>query len=388
MAKHTYLFISRKSSHYKYYKKLVKYIGKRARLVRIKKFAFPRLKYWSQVNALDINELTGTHFKRKLIRHRSLQSTKLLSNLFYLFYCFREKCRASYYFDYLSKNKADTLIVWNGMKQPNRTPYLVAKALGMRTFVFENGLLPHTTTLDPKGVNALNSVPREPEFYQAWQSNIEFKAEVNLEVREAKNKACRAKERISLPECYIFVPFQVPNDTQIICHSPWLKSMESLYQVVSEALESARKQTGHDIKVVMKEHPSWPKNFAHLYHADSNIIFANGMDTQTLIECSTAVATINSTVGIEALLLNKQVITMGESCFNVEGMVTNCLDQATLNQAFATCLQDNFNPSLTQKYLGYLREVYLLPWTWSKVSKLEKADYKQHFDAVIKVLES
>jgi capsular polysaccharide export protein len=112
------------------------------------------------------------------------------------------------------------------------------------------------------------------------------------------------------------------------------------------------------------------------------------MNTQSLIESSTAVATINSTVGIEALLLNKQVITMGDCCFNIDGIVTNCLTQGALNNAFEACLDDKFNPELTHKFLSYLKEVYLLPWTWSKVDKLEADDYRNHFDAVLQVLES
>jgi capsular polysaccharide export protein len=388
MACYKYLFISRKSSHFKYYKKVVKYIGESAKLICIKKFPFPRVKYWSKVNELDINDLTKTHLQRKLIRHPSLQSSRLFSNLIYLFYCFREKCRASYYFAYFDKTQIDNLVVWNGMKQPNRTPYLVAKAMGIKTFVFENGLLPHTTALDPKGVNAHNSLPREASFYHQWQPKNKMLDNVSLEVRQAKNKACRESQNVELPDTFIFVPFQVPNDTQIICHSPWLKTMEALFSAVSEALEHARTSTGKDIKVVMKEHPSWPKNFEHLYQINPNIVFLNGMNTQSLIESSTAVATINSTVGIEALFLNKQVITMGDCCFNIDGMVTNCLSQSALNNAFEASLDNKFNPELTHKFLSYLKEVYLLPWTWSKVDKLEDDDYQNHFDAVLQVLES
>ena len=44
--------------------------------------------------------------------------------------------------------------IWNGSSVERAAVMEAAKVYGAKTCFFENGLLPNTTTLDPKGVNA------------------------------------------------------------------------------------------------------------------------------------------------------------------------------------------------------------------------------------------
>lgn len=378
-----YLFISRKSSHYRYYQKLISYLGNSASLHQLKTFVFPRFSQWEKLKQLDIDDLVDVHLKRKQVRHPILKRSQFLHGLVQSFYRFREKSRASYYFQLLSEHPCETVVIWNGMKQPNRTPYVVAKMVGKKTVLFENGLLPNTTVLDNKGVNAVNSLPRDPNFYLNWQGKVED-ADKTLVAREAHKNRKVSKAEITLPELYIFVPFQVPNDTQIVCHSPWVPDMESFYQSIESALTFLQQQTDwKPVKFVIKEHPSWPRSFIDLHNKNSNIIFANENNTQALIENALAVITINSTVGIESLLLKKNVITLGNAFFNIEGLVHHADTQEELNNILLTIDTKSVNQELVNKFLNYMKVEYLLPQSWNKLT-----DENAHFQAVLQRLDN
>lgn len=374
MKKIKYLFISRVSSHYRYYRKLTKFLGDDAHLQKLKFFAFPRPSFFSQVNDLDLDDLVNVHVERKKVRHPILNTNPILLGAITRYYRFIEKCRASYYFSYFSSHDIDTVIVWNGMKQPNKTPYEVAKACGIKTQLFENGLLPNTTVLDPKGVNALNSMPRDASFYLNWDSGSTEKSELSSNlVKRAPHKNRKSDDaQVTLPERFIFVPFQVPNDTQIVCHSPWIKSMEAFY----EELEKAVNFMDSDVKFVVKEHPSWPRSFVDLHHKNPQIIFANNNETSSLIQESEAVLTINSTVGIEALLLNKKVITLGNTFLNIQGLVKHCESSKELADAITELKTWNFDPILRVQFLDYLANEYLIKQSWNNLSN-EQAHFSE-----------
>lgn len=372
-----YLFISRKSSHYRYYQKLIAYLGNSASLHQLKTFVFPRFSQWEKLKQLDIDDLVEVHLKRKQVRHPILKRSQFLHGLVQSFYRFREKSRASYYFQLFENHPCETVVLWNGMKQPNRTPYVVAKAAGKKTQLFENGLLPNTTVLDPKGVNAFNSLPRTSDYYMNWTGKVEFKDKQLVVRKPHKNRKVTAEE-VQTPERYIFVPFQVPNDTQIVCHSPWVPDMEAFYAKLESALTYLKDQPNwKPFKFVIKEHPSWPRSFKNLHDKNPEILFANNNNTQELIENSLAVMTINSTVGIEALLLEKTVITLGNAFFNIDGLVHHCASQDALNLSLLTIEQQSVNVELVEKFLSYVREEYSLPQSWNNLT-----DQGSHFNAV------
>lgn len=377
MSNPKYLFISRKSSHYRYYQKLVAFLGKEADLVTLKSLAWPRFNQMKRVNELDINSLIDTHMRRKEVRHPILKKSTWLNSAVRRLYELREKIRASYYFELFDSHPCESVILWNGMKQPNRTPYMVAKAAGKKTQLFENGLLPNTTTLDKQGVNALNSLPRDADFYRNWTGNIESN-EKRLVARAAHKQRKTSDAVVSLPERYVFVPFQVPNDTQVVCHSPWVEDMEAFHLALEKALQFLKSQPQwKEFKFVIKEHPSWPRSFSELHHKNPNIMFANSNNTQELIEGALAVITLNSTVGIESLLLDKSVITLGNAFFNINGLVHHCADQSALNDALLRIEKADVDSELVQKFLSYLKSEYLLPQSWSNLT-----DELAHFKAV------
>ena len=103
--------------------------------------------------------------------------------------------------------------------------------------------------------------------------------------------------------------------------------MEELFNILSEIAENLK------IHIIFKEHPSSKKDYPNLHKIASHleyVDFANGYPTQELIEKSEAVITINSSVGVESLLFNKKVITLGNAFYNIEGIVKNAKDKEEL----------------------------------------------------------
>ncbi|MCH2175276.1 MAG: hypothetical protein MK193_06055, partial [Lentisphaeria bacterium] len=259
----------------------------------------------------------------------------------------------------LKRERPQLVVVWNGLKFRRSIFVKVAEELGIPILYMENGLLPNTTVCDPMGINAVNSVPRDPAFFLNREIiNQDQSFSEKLTVREAK-KEKRSENKV-LPEHFIFVPFQVDTDTQITLFSPWIKTMRQLF----EAIKALAPELPYQF--VFKEHPSSPIDYSVLHdELDESIgIFANDYNTQQLIEKSEAVVTINSTVAIESILLNKRVIVLGKGFFNIEGLVLRAESELALKKAFNELPNFSVNAKLRISFLDYLKEEYLVPGSW------------------------
>jgi capsular polysaccharide export protein len=266
--------------------------------------------------------------------------------------------RARCYLRLFRRTQPTWLALWSGVMWNQSLAIEAAHVVGSRFIYLENGLLPGTTTADPAGVNFANSMPRDAAFYRALPAPPHSRvALVPRAARAGKVSAAPVK----LPARYVFVPFQVDVDRQVLLYSPWIAHMRQLYDVLSEVADALPA----DMMFVVKEHPSSAKDY-HFLHArrPDRVLFANANDTQQLIENAQAVITLNSTVGIEALLFGKPVITLGQAFYNVDGLVDHADDVAALRQWVARCDTLSVDADLAQRFLGFLRDVYSVPGSW------------------------
>jgi capsular polysaccharide export protein len=264
--------------------------------------------------------------------------------------------------------KPDYVVVWNGKKFHQAIAVVVAKHLGVRPLFFENGLLPHTTTMDFQGVNATNAMPRVYGFYERLPVKEGVSLPTTLVARQAKRAKRECKD--SLPKSYIFVPFQVAYDTQIIQHSPWVEDMFALFALLERLSEALQ------IAFVIKEHPSdRTSDYSSLHAKRLSTIQFSSKDTQTLIENATAVLTINSSVAVEALLFKKRVIVLGEAFFAIEGIVKVAQSEGELKLILEGLSTWRGNEDVIEKFLIYLYTEYLIPGDW-------RDPHEKHFEAV------
>jgi hypothetical protein len=108
---------------------------------------------------------------------------------------------------------------------------------------------------------------------------------------------------------FVYFPLQVTDDYKILRLRPHCVDQESLISQVADALPA-------NVEVVIKEHPmSIGRNSLRMLRrlaGDRRIrLVAPYTSSLSLIRRSAAVATISSTVGLEALLYEKPVLTLG-----------------------------------------------------------------------------
>jgi capsular polysaccharide export protein len=266
----------------------------------------------------------------------------------------------------LLREKPANVAMWNGS---HRYCQLLLALLPQdcQTFFFENGLLPNTTTLDTKGVNFRNSVPRDAAFFRDYQAPAgAASAQLSLVPRKPRNTAL---PEIKLPERFVFIPFQDDRDTQVRLFSPWVADMRQLF-ALGERLAD---ETG--MTVVFKEHPASRESYPKL-HARSNerLLFANGNNTQALIQASQFVITVNSTVGLESLLLGKPVLTLGQAFFNITGLVAHADSERELIEKVRAFPNWSLDERIRDNFLRYMAADYCVPGGWldADVAQLQR----------------
>ncbi|WP_417538178.1 hypothetical protein [Marinomonas sp.] len=366
-----YLFISRKNVHSRYYQILVKRLKLDCELYITGMPTLSSLLFLKEACKVDFSGVLEQQTKRKKAYHPIWKNTLLMS-LYRRVQLGVERLRYAKFLSVLSVKKPSHVVIWNGRKLPNVTIAMAAKSLGIKVFYFENGLLPQTVTLDPKGVNFSSSLSQDPSFYLSFDPENKHAFSAPDIVPRSNIKKRQRFQSADLPDRFIFVPFQVPHDTQIVCYSSWIESMEMLYDQV---ISSVKALNDPELKVVFKEHPSWHKHYSSLYNKDSIGQFANGNSTVELMSKAEAVVTINSTVGMESLLLNQRVITLGDACYNIDGLVLHANTASQLTECLLQIQQGwQMNTQLCEKYFSYLEYVYCIP----RIAK----DDPEHIEAV------
>ena len=248
------------------------------------------------------------------------------------------------------------MLIWNGGKFRQIIAIEVARLKRIKVYFFENGLLPHTIVFDENGINYNNSVPRNKSFFQHYKTDVVLPT--SLVPRVGKDRDIFKGKKATLPEKYIFIPFQVDYDTQIISHSHWIKNMRILFNLIENV---SKYSTYH---FIMKEHPSSSVEYLDLHERVErikNVSFKNSHTTQELIENSLAVLTINSTVGIESLLFHKKVIVLGDAFYKIDGITYGVQDEKELISMIDKIEQLELDEALVDNFLKYLYNDYLVP---------------------------
>ncbi len=317
--------------------------------------------------ATDAQEVRG--YSLSPLR-RQLLTLKYYFSVYFFF------LRARHYFQ---RSHFDLVGLWSGMKWRQRIIRQLLLTPDTKTMYFENGAFPDTTTLDPQGVNFGSSIPDDPEFYFSYSFDESVKLPDSLSVRQGKIKKA-GMSGTPLPERYIFVPFQVDSDTQIVEYSPWIRNMQHLYELLVQVAESA----GNEMPVfVVKEHPSSKNDYHYLHEMNHQVRFYNQVNTQELIEGAECVLTINSSVGFEALLLNKPVVTLGQAFYALPGLVSAAESK---NQVIKACLKHCLpEQGLREKFLKYLYSTYYVQGNWRQA---DQTHLKQISHRIEQVLES
>ena len=279
------------------------------------------------------------------------------------------------FYDWLIRERRIGSVILFGDRRPVHRPvFAVAERLGVPVHVLEDGYLrPHWITLDRGGANALSAMPRDPAEIAAlardlpsvanpprlpagWLQRIhdelwaqifsvllrrryphyrthrpmaplveDFRLAGSYLRRRLRKRGDRVRLRRLAPDRYFFMPLQLDADYQIRDHSPFAHQGEALGQVVSSFARHAPAGT----VLAIKSHPLDPSVVDYRRVAESlalaanireRVVFLDGGDTAALVRGCRAVVTVNSTVGMSALVHGKPVKTLGHAIYDVPGL--------------------------------------------------------------------
>lgn len=268
---------------------------------------------------------------------------------------------------FFTRHPEAVAMAWNGTMSTRLAFMEGARAAGAATIYCELAPLPGRFTMDPEGVNQMNSLPRTGEFYRDWRraqtTGIgrwrEMKSLIVGRPSARKDVTQTASDAALVGQNFIFCPLQVPNDTQIRQFSGWVRSVQN--QIAALSRVAKHLPEGWHFRV--KEHPSAAKSFAaELAEAaiasGGRVVVDNATDTFLQVAASRAVLTVNSSVGLQAFFFDKPVIVLGEAFFRIPGLVDPVASEADLIPLCARADHLTFDPDLRDAFMSYLDLVY------------------------------
>lgn len=265
---------------------------------------------------------------------------------------------------YFAQRTEHVAMCWNGLTGSRRVYMQGAKDAGAATLYAELAPFPGRITLDHTGVNAQNSLSRDPAYYLDWAGDAPDRSGANWRDMGA-NLTARASRRADVGQGdgdaladagpFLFVPLQVPNDSQITLFGGWTKSVAGMIAALDAAV--AHLPDGWHIRV--KEHPSAKVSMADaLAQTGPRIVLDNQTDTFAQVAASRGVITINSSVGLQAFFYDKPVIVLGQAYFALPGLVDVTADASALDTTFARAETLTFDPALRAAFMNHLDQVY------------------------------
>ncbi|MEO0914941.1 MAG: hypothetical protein AAFY59_18490, partial [Pseudomonadota bacterium] len=261
-----------------------------------------------------------------------------------------------------------TALCWNGLNGTRNAFMKGARDAGARRLFFELAPLPGHLTVDPVGVNYLNSLPRTIAPYLDWAAKaggaMDGWRQLRREIRQRKGeaKAGGSDALPSLQEPFIFVPLQVPNDSQLRLFGGAYRTVPALIEAVADAARFLPE--GWHVRI--KEHPSATVSFADEVGAvrDRRVYLDNTTDTFEQVKASRAVLTVNSSVGLEAMFYDKPVIAAGKCFWSLEGVTRPAQTPDDLAKVFSDPEALDFDEDFRNAFLSYLVREYYIRVDW------------------------
>ncbi|MEI4488175.1 capsular biosynthesis protein [Frigidibacter sp. MR17.14] len=260
----------------------------------------------------------------------------------------------------------DVAMCWNGLTGSRWAFMQGARDAGARRLYLELAPFPGRITLDPEGVNAEGSVPQDRAFYDAWSAgNPDRSGEgwrglgQGLVARGSRRADVGQGAAGDLTQPFVFVPLQVPDDSQMRLFAGWAGGLEGFIAALGRT--AAALPEGWVLRV--KEHPSAKQSMAGPLAAaqaaaPGRIVIDNATDSFALVAAAAAVLTINSSMGLQAFFRDRPVIATGRAFWNQPGLTSPADSEPALAAALAAAPTLGFDPLFRARFLNWLDRVY------------------------------
>ncbi|ELV9541174.1 capsule biosynthesis protein [Campylobacter coli] len=375
------------------------------------KFSDKIKKEFSGKTVLLLQGPVGTFFHRLAIKMEK-NKTKVLKLNFnggdFFFYPNGKRCKCdekdleNFYENFFKEKKIDAIVMYNDCRLIHAKAIKVARKLGIGIWIFEEGYLrPYCITFEKDGVNANSSLPRDKNFYLScniltkesikeipggfkfmafsaflyWLFSFLLAPFFNNKLHHRtlfpfeflfwfrslyrkylyKFTEKKLNQKIySLEKKYFLAILQVYNDTQIKHH--YKKSIE---EFIEELILSFANHARAKSYLVFKHHPMdrGYRNYSKLinelsqkYHVEGRIFYVHDTYLPTLLKNALGCITINSTVGLSAILEGCPTKVCGNAFYDFEGLAYPKKLQFFWREAHAY----KPNPSLVLNFKNYL----------------------------------
>lgn len=150
-----------------------------------------------------------------------------------------------------------------------------------------------------------------------------LRAKMNGRETQKRLEACLAEAK---DHPYFVFPLQMEGDFQIRAYSPY----DSLRDAAAEILDSFARHAPKETRLIVKVHPldpdfvgweSWIQARASRLGILPRVCFLDGGNLRQLLQYSQGCVTVNSTVGITALEVDRPLKILGQAVYDVPGLV-------------------------------------------------------------------
>lgn len=239
-------------------------------------------------------------------------------------------------------------VIWNGQQIIGKVLTDFANDNDISCLYLELSNLPNKIFVDSQGVNAKSSIKKLTEwndvaqsehenwlrFYEKEKSKVLPQSKISIKksflslinyflkvlldnsnrsfssIFRMRNKFQKCGDDVSLNEVFIFLPLQVTSDTQIKINS----TVDNIDAIKYSVKMAERK----GLKLYVKIHPAEVDNdfISKVTKLKNDFgFYITNLNTVDLLKCSQEVVTINSTVGIEALIYKKPLTILGKAFY-------------------------------------------------------------------------
>ncbi len=349
----------------------------RLRVLRYKK-KYQKIATAGTYQGIDLNAIIRYH----LLLDESAREALLLQAIGYI----------DYYQHYLAKYSPDLLLLSGDSRMSVQILDQLAKQKRIKTYYFEQGPFA-TTTWDSAGVNAnasirhLKSFPavanaekavipflhrKRPPTYKrnpiyrasdyAYQAIFARVGLLPADIKMEKEAQCTAAAYSALGvntarerEKTFLLVLQVPYDVNMVFHSPLYDNHADIVQDVFNNLP-----TGY--RLLVREHPLYKGHYEDNLYAfmQANAIEMDGLDLAESMQLADAIVVNNSTVGIEAIAINKPVVILGNCYYDSAGIALKLARREELPLLLTQATSYQVDGDKVMQFLHYFLFAFLI----------------------------
>lgn len=271
---------------------------------------------------------------------------------------------------FFEKNPGAIAMCWQGLTGTRRAFVEGARDAGADRLFAELAPFAGYRTLDPQGVNAESSVIRDRKAYDDVVADADLldriKSHFTARTPRRKDVGQGAATSEALGD-YLFVPLQVPDDSQMVLFAGWVGGLEGFIDALAKA--SALLPGGWHLR--LKEHPSskvalTERIEGHIAQG-ARLVLDNQTDSFAQVDQSKGVLTVNSSMGLQAMFWDKPVIYTGDVFWGIDGLAAAAPDESTLSALLSRPQDLTFDGAFRRRFLTWLARDYYIGFDGKKL---------------------